>query len=89
MTESKPWHCYILVCADKSFYVAVATGLIERELAHNLGVGAKHTRLRRPVRLVWSKECASHAEARSLEARLKGWSRKKKALLIAGSLRLD
>jgi hypothetical protein len=45
---------------------------------HNSGHVAKHTRLRSPVRLVWSRECAGQAEARALEARLKGRSREKK-----------
>ena len=89
MSESKGWFCYLLECADKSYYVGVATDLQERELEHNSGAGAKHTRHRRPVRLVWSRPCASYGTARGIEARLKGWSRKKKALLIAGSLRLD
>ena len=89
MIESKGWSCYILECGDRSYYVGVATDLREREEEHNSGHGAKHTRLRRPVRLVWSRECSSYAQARALEARLKGWSREKKKRLIAGSLRLD
>jgi putative endonuclease len=89
MSESKGWFCYILECADHSYYVGVATDVHEREHEHNLGQGAKHTRLRRPVRVVWSRECASYAQARSLEARLKGWTRDKKRLVVLGSLRLD
>jgi predicted GIY-YIG superfamily endonuclease len=88
MGESKGWSCYILECADHSYYVGVATDVQQREHDHNAGRGAKHTRLRRPVRLVWSQACPSYAEARALEGRLKGWSRKKKMLLITGSLRL-
>ncbi len=89
MRESKGWFCYMLECADHSYYVGVATDLEEREHEHNAGTGAKHTRLRRPVRLVWSQACPNYARARSMEARLKGWGREKKRLLIAGSLRLD
>ncbi len=89
MSESKGWFCYILECADKSYYVGIATDLQDREKEHNSGQGAKHTRLRRPVRLVWSQLCQSYAEARALEARVKRWSREKKRRLIAGSLRLD
>jgi len=89
MSESKGWSCYILECVDHSYYVGVATDVQKREHDHNAGRGAKHTRLRRPVRLVWSQACPSYAEARDLEGRLKGWSRKKKRLLVVGSLRLD
>ena len=89
MSESKGWSCYILECQDHSYYVGVATDVNDRAQEHNSGHGAKHTRLRRPVRLVWSRSCADYAEARAVEARLKGWSREKKRLLIEGSLRLD
>ncbi len=89
MSESKGWSCYLLQCADGSYYVGVATDLAERVEEHNSGRGAKHTRLRRPVSLAWSQECTSYAEARALEARLKGWTRQKKRQLAVGSLRLD
>jgi putative endonuclease len=89
MSESKGWSCYILECSDQSYYVGVATDIEDRLKEHNSGHGAKHTRLRRPVRLVWSRSCADYAEARAVETRLKGWSREKKRLLIVGSLRLD
>jgi len=89
MSESKGWSCYILECADDTYYFGVAIDVREREHEHNAGLGAKHTLLRRPVRLVWSRACASFAEARGLEARLKGWGREKKRLLVVGSLRLD
>jgi putative endonuclease len=89
MSESKGWWCYLLECADHSYYVGVATDVQDREREHNSGHGAKHTRRRRPVRVAWWQACSSYPEARALEARLKGWSREKKRLLIVGSLRLD
>jgi putative endonuclease len=55
---------------------------------HNSGHASRYTRGRVPVRLVWAQSCGSYAEARALEAWLKGWSRRKKEQLIAGSLRL-
>ena len=89
MSESKGWSCYFLECTDSSYYVGVATHVRERVEEHNAGHGARHTRLRLPVRLVWSQGCVSYATARALEARLKGWSREKKRRLVAGTLRLD
>jgi putative endonuclease len=89
VSESKGWFSYILECADRSYYVGVATDVANREREHNCGQGTKHTRLRLPVRVVWFRQCSSYAEARTVEARLKGWSRAKKSRLIAGSLRLD
>ncbi|MGH9863132.1 MAG: GIY-YIG nuclease family protein [Candidatus Acidiferrales bacterium] len=87
-SASKGWFCYLLKCADGTYYAGVAPNLEERLRKHNTGRGAKYTRGRRPVRLVWSRPCHSYAAARALEAQLKGWSRKKKRQLIAGSLRL-
>ena len=89
MSESKGWSCYILECADHSYYVGVATDVTRREQKHNSGHGAKHTRLHGPVHSVWSRAFPNYAQARALEARLKGWSREKKRLLVVGSLRLD
>ena len=83
---AKGWFCYLLECADGTYYAGVAPDLQERLRKHNAGRGAKYTRGRRPVRLVWSKPCASYGEARTLEAQLKDWSREKKRALIAGSL---
>lgn len=87
-TESKGWFCYLLKCADGTYYTGVAPDLQERLRKHNAGRGAKYTRGRRPVRLVWSRLCDSYAQARALEAQLKGWSRERKQRLVAASLRL-
>ena len=89
MSESKGWFCYVLECADHSYYVGVPTDIEDRLREHNSGHGARYTRLRSPVQLVWSRACADYAKARAVEAQLKGWSREKKRLLIMGSLRLD
>ena len=88
VNESKGWCCYLLECADGSYYVGVATDLDDRLHEHQAGQGARYTRGRRPVRLVWCQSCASYAEARALEAQLKGWSHEKKCRLAKGSLRL-
>lgn len=88
MSESKGWFCYLLRCADGTYYVGVATDLAKRLARHNAGRAAKYTRGRVPVHLVWSERCRNYADARALEARLKGWSPAKKQQLAAGSLRL-
>ncbi len=87
-SESKGWFCYLLQCADGTYYAGVATDLDDRLREHQAGQGAKYTRGRRPVRLAWSQRCARYGEARALEARLKSWSREKKQQLVMGSLRL-
>ena len=84
----KGWSCYLLECADGTYYAGVATDLDSRVRKHQAGQGAKYTRGRRPVRFVWSQPRLSYAEARALEAQLKGWTREKKKQLIVGSPRL-
>ena len=81
-------YCYILSCADGSYYVGVAEDPQRRLDEHNSGKGADWTALRLPVALVWTEAHASLGSARTRENQLKNWSRKKKEALIAGSLRL-
>jgi putative endonuclease len=83
MEAGGTWFCYMLECGDGSLYVGVAKDPVQRVKRHNLGVGAQHTALRRPVRLVWQEEYATQRLARGREAELKGWRREKKLELIA------
>jgi len=79
--SKEPWFYYMLGCGDGSFYVGATKDPAERLKEHNWGVGSKHTKLRRPVKLVWQEEHASQALARKREAELKGWRREKKLAL--------
>jgi len=81
--QEQPWFCYMLECGDGSHYVGAAKNPAEREKRHNWGVGARHTALRRPVRLIWLEAHANEKAARAREAELKGWRRAKKLELIA------
>jgi putative endonuclease len=79
-----PFWCYILRCADGSYYTG-STDMLETRIGqHQLGQGSAHTRRRRPVVLVWSQEFPTRLEALEAERRIKGWSRAKKEALIAG-----
>jgi predicted GIY-YIG superfamily endonuclease len=80
-------YCYIALCADDSYYVGLAEDPEDRIAEHNSGKGADWTAARLPVRLVWSEPHPTLKAARRREIQLKGWSRAKKAALIAGSLR--
>jgi putative endonuclease len=75
---------YMLECADGSFYVGSTWDLGKRVWLHNEGLGAAYTRRRRPVRLVWSAECARIEDAYRFEKQLQGWSRAKRIALIEG-----
>ena len=79
----KKWFVYILECRDGTFYTGITTNLERRERQHNDGKGARYTRMRRPVMLLYSERCKNRSEASIREAELKSLSRadKKKAVL--------
>lgn len=73
-----PWKVYLLVCSDGTFYTGVALDLEKRVNAHNAGKGAKYTRGRGPVRLVYAEEAATRGEAQRREAELRKFPAAKK-----------
>jgi putative endonuclease len=75
---------YILECADGSYYVGSTTDLERRVAQHAAGEGAAYTRRRRPVKLAWSMQMDSIAEAYYLEKKLQGWSRAKRRCVVEG-----
>ena len=78
-------YVYILECADGSLYSGYTTDVLRRVDEHNgegVKVGAKYTRSRRPVKLVYKKYFMSRSKATSFEAQLKKLSRLEKLKLI-------
>lgn len=75
---------YIVECADGTLYTGWTTDVEKRLQTHNAGEGAKYTRSRRPVRLLYSEPCADKSAALKREAEIKRLSRAKKLALIAG-----
>lgn len=74
---------YILKCSDATLYVGSTTDMEKRLHEHNnLKAGAHYTKIRRPVKLVYSEECDSYAEVRKREGELKRLTRKQKLDLI-------
>ena len=76
------WFCYMLRCSDESLYVGSTKDLIGRLTRHGLGIGARYTSRRLPVKLIWAEQLEGESAARAREAEIKGWSRKKKEKLI-------
>jgi putative endonuclease len=77
------YYTYIIQCADTTFYTGITTNIDRRVLEHNTtDRGAKYTRFRRPVTLVYCQEFLNRSNALKEEARIKKLSRKKKAGLI-------
>jgi len=79
------WVVYILRCADGTFYIGYARDLEQRVATHNAGRGAKYTRGRLPVEVVYSEGYPTRSEAMSREAALKKLNRREKEDLIAGA----
>lgn len=75
-------YTYILECADGTLYAGWTNDLEKRIEAHNSGTGAKYTRSRRPVRLVYYEIWETKQEAMSREYQIKHMSRNEKAALI-------
>lgn len=75
---------YILRCADETLYTGITTDVVRRVEEHNTSVlGAKYTRGRRPVTLVFQKRFRDRSRAAQEEARIKQLSRTEKMQLIA------
>ena len=81
-STDKSWQVYILRCGDGSLYTGVAVNLPERIAAHNNGTGAKYTRSRLPVSLVYAEAAADRSVALRREAAIKKLCRSDKLLLI-------
>lgn len=78
---------YILECSDHTFYTGITTNLDRRIKEHNISkVGAKYTKARRPVKLIYSQEFNNRSEASIEEARIKKLSRIEKLNLIKTNL---
>lgn len=76
-------YLYVLLCADGTLYTGYTTDLEKRLKTHNAGKGAKYTRHRRPVTLLYHECFASKSEAMRAEALFKQKSRQAKLDYIA------
>ena len=76
------WKLYILRCCDGSLYTGITTDVEKRIEVHNSGRGAKYTRSRRPVELVYSEHCDDHSVALRRELEIKAMSREQKLKMI-------
>ena len=82
--QLKEGYVYILECSDGTFYTGSTINLETRLKQHQSGKGAKHTRARLPVKLVYAQRFSRIQEAFYREKQIQGWSRLKKLALIKG-----
>ena len=76
------WHLYILRCGDGSLYTGITTDVDKRLEAHRAGKGAKYTRGRAPLELVYREYCGDHSTALRRELEIKALPREEKQKLI-------
>jgi putative endonuclease len=73
---------YLARCSDGSLYAGTCINVAEREAKHNDGSGAKYTRSRRPISIIYTEEFETLSEARKREAEIKTWPKDEKEKLI-------
>lgn len=79
----KTWYVYLLRCGDGSLYCGITDDVSRRLDAHTAGKGAKYTRGRGPLELVYTEACESHSDALKREIAIKRMKRAEK-LALAG-----
>ncbi len=77
------WTVYILRCADGTLYTGITNDLDRRLAEHESGQGAKYTRGRGPLELVYQENCQDRATASKREIQIKSLGRRAKLLLVA------
>lgn len=78
---AQAWFLYILECGDGTFYTGITNNLEKRLNTHNKAKGARYTRTRLPVRLIYSETCGGRSEALIRECAVKALPKEKKRLL--------
>ena len=76
------WYVYILRCGDGTLYTGITTDVQRRLQMHRSGKGAKYTRGRQPLELVYREACEDHSQALKREWQIKQLPRAEKEKLI-------
>ena len=79
--KKTPWVLYILKCKDGSYYTGITNNLERRVKMHERGRGARYTRTRLPVELLYREACRDRVAALVRECEIKAFPRKKKEKL--------
>lgn len=73
---------YLARCSDGSLYAGTCVNPAEREALHNAGKGAKYTRSRLPVQIIYTEEHPTLSAVRKREAEVKTWKKERKERMI-------
>lgn len=83
--KTETWYVYIIRCIDNTLYTGITNSLDKRMVSHNQGKGAKYTRGRGPVQLLYHEEYETRSEASKREFAIKKLPIHQKEKLIQGS----
>jgi putative endonuclease len=78
-----PHYFYLARCSDHSLYAGTCLNPAEREQTHNEGKGAKYTRSRGPIKIIYTETFETLSEARKREAEVKRWPKDLKESLVS------
>jgi len=76
------WYVYILECNDQSFYTGITNDLQKRIITHNSGKGAKYTKARLPVKLIYKESYKTKSDSLKREIEIKKLKRIEKLNLV-------
>jgi len=80
---NKIWYFYVVQCSDNTLYAGVTTNINRRIQEHNTNnLGAKYTKTRRPVKLIYHKFFENRSTAQKAEYKFKKLTRKQKEKII-------
>ncbi|PCJ99437.1 MAG: endonuclease [Zetaproteobacteria bacterium] len=77
------WYVYIVECADTTYYTGITTDITRRIEEHEKGTGAKYTKGRGPLNLIYQEKCADRSSASKREIEIKSLSKAEKLVLIS------
>ncbi len=82
LEDDSSWFVYILRCSDGTLYTGITTRVEQRVKKHNAGNGAKYTRGRRPVTLLFQEKHPNQSSARQREEEIKKLEKRNKEKLV-------
>ena len=82
MSDAMTWHVYLVRCGDGTLYCGIALDVEARLTQHREGKGAKYTRGRGPLELVYREPCGTKSQALRRERQIKRLRRSAKAALV-------
>ena len=77
-----PWHVYMIECLNGALYTGITNDLEKRLKTHQIGKGAKYTKVFGVRGMVYNEEVGPRVEAMKREREIKHWSRERKLILI-------